>query len=199
MKRHVLVLGLALLAFVATAPSAQANHSPETKAGVLHAAERDPDTCARAIRSASSITHGIAALAVHELIGRSCANGGPGCEEIWGYNGSDWAQLGWCSQDLVVYPTVLPGRLIICHGTSYTVVRSGPGFNYRAVGRVKVNTDVGTDRVTLTVAASKGVDGVAWYRINWHGHAAWVASFRVTSKDNGCASWVAYWSYMHHR
>ncbi len=199
MNRHVVAGWLAMVMFVAVAPAAQANRSPESKAGVIHAAQRDPRTCARAVTPAASIAHGIAELAVHQLVGRTCANGGPGCVEIWGYTGSDWGVLGWCSRDVVTYPTRLPGRIAICHGTSYTLVRSGPGFNYLAVARVTTNTVVGADRARLTVAARKGVDGVAWYRINWHGHAAWVVSYRVTSKENGCANWAAYWAYMHHR
>ena len=199
MKRQVLSIGLAVLMFLVGAPAAEASHSPETKAGVIQAAQRDGDTCARAVNSATSISHGIAHLSVHEILGGNCANGGPGCEEVWGYSGSDWARLGWCSQIYVVYPTTLPGKLVICHGAAYTLIRSGPGFNYPAIARVKVDTTVFTDRAKLSTPALNGVDGVAWYRIRWHGHCAWVASFRVTSVDNGCANWTAYWASMHHR
>ncbi len=194
-----MAVGLVAVLFVTVAPTAQAQTTPETKAGVIAAAQRDPDTCASVSNSSTSVSHGIAALAVHDLVGRSCANGGPGCEEIWAYTGYDWADLGWCSQDLVVYPVTLPGRLTICHGAAYTLIRSGPGFNYPAIARVYRNVAVPTDRAKLITPARNGVDGVAWYRIRWNGHCAWVASFRVTSLDNGCTNWASYWHYMHHR
>ena len=75
-----IAFGLVAVLFVTVVPTAQAQTTPETKAGVIAGAQRDPDTCARAINSATSISHGVAALAVHELVRRSCADGGPGLD-----------------------------------------------------------------------------------------------------------------------
>jgi hypothetical protein len=199
MKRIFILIASMIALVLGFTPEAQAGHVPETTAGVIHAAQRDGHTCARAVNSSLSISHGVAALAVHDLVGNSCGNGGPGCEEIWAYTGTDWGLLGWCSQDLVVYPTTLPGQLVVCHGVSSTFMRSGPGFNYRVVGRVNADTTIGTDSVKLVTIARGGRDGVAWYRVRWHGRTVWVASLRVTSRDNGCRNWAEYWSHMHHR
>jgi hypothetical protein len=198
MRRSILSVGLSLMVLLTTVPAAQANVEPETKAGVLAAILRDPFVCARTTNSASSIDRGIAALDIEDRFGHSCAHGGASCEEFWAYTGSHWGRLGWCSQNPAVYPTRLPGRVVICSGPAYSLVRSGPGFHFPAVARVNADTSVAADRVLLATAARNWLDGVAWYRISWHGHAAWVASFRLASPEDGCANWARYWAHRHH-
>ena len=192
------MLGLLAALSLVGIPMAQACVSPETKGGVLRTVMRSGEVCARTINSRASISRGVAALAIHEATGSSCSSGGPSCEEVWAYTGRDWGRLGRCTQYMAVYPTTLPGRLVICPGLAYTLVRSGPGFNYQPVDRVAWRTYVGSDQVKLVTPAQGATDGLAWYRINWHGHAAWVASYRVTTIDNGCDNWELYWKTNRH-
>ena len=205
--KKLLAIGAITLTLVGGVMSpAFAAHTPETRAGVISAVLRDPaNECADTENSKTSISHGVAEISIHSLEGNSCSNGGPGCNAVWAYTGTDWGILGSCTQESSIYPTTLPGKLIICKGASHTVIRSGPGSTYSVVGSVTKNVSVSTDQLQLQTkgyASRDGLsdkDGLGWYRIVWHGKRAWVASYRVASPSEGCGFWAQYWSYMHHR
>lgn len=199
MKRLLVLFGVVIALVLGVTQPAYACKTPATRVGLLQAIHRTPHVCVTSTSATASIVRGVSAVGVHDLVGKSCNNGGPGCEEVWAYTGSDWGRLGLCSQDLVIYPTVLPGHLVICKGNEYTLIRSGPGYSYRTIGRVTANTVVVVDRLRLQLVGRDGVDGLGWYRIVWHGHFAWVASYRVASQDNGCSNWRSYWTTRHHR
>jgi len=168
--------------------AAAAARTPETRAGVLSAVKRNPsNTCVTVGNSDASITRGVARIGLY-----TCESG---CWSVWAYAGSNWGLLGECSQDIMIYPTTLPGNLLICKGRAGTVVRAAPNSSARVLGTVLANTRYRTDRLILQVAGKSGTDGLGWYRIMWKGHAAYVASYRVSNMSDGCSGWKTYWSF----
>ena len=207
MKRIVKAIGVLLAAaslVLATGPAfavhsasvhtssasrvAAASGTPQTRAGVLSAVKRTPsNTCVSVGNSDGSIQRGVARIGLY-----TCQSG---CWSVWAYTGSNWGLLGQCSQDILIYPTTLPGNLLICKGRAGTVVRSAPNSAARVLGTVLANTRYRTDRLVLQIPGKSGTDGLGWYRILWHGRTAYVASYRVSNTTDGCSGWTQYWSF----
>jgi len=189
-------------AFLATAPASAAQR-PESKAGVVSAIRSNPDeicgspsnTEVTFYNSVGSVARGIADVAVNGTDG-SC---GRGCFEVWGYTGSTWSLLGACSNDAAIYPTTLASKILICKGNSNSILRSGPGASNKIVATIRANTRLAADRFRMQAPGRSGYfDGFGWYRVNWHGTYAWVASSRVTTASWGCAGWSKYWAHWKH-
>jgi hypothetical protein len=162
--------------------------TPETRAGVLSAVNRNPSNTRVTVgNSDTSIARGVARIGLY-----TCQSG---CWSVWAYTGSTWGLLGQCSQDILIYPTTLPGNLLICKGRAGTVIRSAPNSSAHVLGTVLANTRYRTDRLVLQVAGKSGSDGLGWYRILWKGRPAYVASYRVSNMTDGCSGWKTYWSF----
>lgn len=184
----VLLLATMTVMGLVVMPAGASARQPETAAGV-HAAAK----YSQVISSATSARHGVADLAINEPAG------GSGYRQVWGYTGSVWRPLSQGTQDLINYPTSLPGTIRICHGAQYTIVRTGPGYGYSVLTRVTRDTNVRSDRLLLTLPGKTwGIDGLGWYRIRIGGRIGWVVSYRVVD-SGGCSSWKAYWKYSKHR
>ena len=96
------------------------------------------------------------------------------------------------------YTLKIPGKISICKGNEYTVIRSGPSLAAKVVGKVTANTSAYATQVILTQQSSDSWtlsvprrDGLAWYQITWRGKKAWVGSSRTMSPEFGCKYWTA--------
>ena len=174
--------------------------------GPAAAMVRQPETLAAAVLAAPKYAHGASSEAaarrgIAYLEINAFSWGGPGYVQVWGYTGSAWKPLAPGTQDISNYPTNLPGGIWVCHGDQYTIIRTGPGFNYPARARITHDVVVRSDAFYLASAAtssSHGKDGIGWYRIRWGRGNAWVVSYRVTD-SGGCGLWHEYWGYHTHR
>jgi hypothetical protein len=192
------LLAVALAAVLAVALPAQAGaapHQAKTAAGVKAAALKVSWVKSVFVATTpAAATRGIAYLSLSGFSG-----GGPGCGAVWGYTGAFWHPLSVCSQESEPYPANLPGKILICHGTGTTVVRSGPAFSKKVLVTLKKDTKVGSTAFLLTLPATSTLDGVGWYRVTVGATTGWVASFRTASTSEGCAAWASYWKYSKHR
>ena len=138
----------------------------------------------------STVKRGLADLGVS-----STTSGGGGCRQLWAYTGAVWKALSVCTQDTWTYPSLLPGKLMICRGNSYTIVRTGPSPTAKVLTKVMRNLTVATDQFKLVTGRAGSKDGLGYYRIKIGGRTAWVASYRVTTTDDaGCSFWKVYWT-----
>lgn len=189
MRRLSAVVAVAgiVLASVSAAPADASAPQPRTRAAAVKAAKASGWKVAAAVGNAASAARGVAYLDV--------SLGGPGgCGQVWAYGHGRWGALGVCSQEVAIYPHVLPGTLRVCAGTTGTVLRSGPGFGYAVRAKLSKDRTLTTDQVVLALPATSKLDGVAWYRVRYAGRTSWVVSFRVAAPDAGCGYWKDYWS-----
>jgi hypothetical protein len=184
-RRIMLIAGLMTTMTLGLAgPGDATTTQPKTLAGAVAAAHKVYRSVS-AESTAAQARHGIVDLGV---------GSGSGCREIWGYTGAVWHDLGQCNQDFFPYPTALPGKLTICKGNQYTLVRTGPGPQYPVRAKLTRNTTVSVTDFKLTLPATSKLDGVGYYRIILGGRVAWVASYRVTKLSEGCSGWNVYWT-----
>ena len=115
----------------------------------------------------------------------------PRCEswQVWGYTGHKWQPLFAGLQNIDYHPLKIPGRVDVCKGHEYSIVRSGPSLSASVVGKVTSTLHTYSTQVVAQNPASDHADGLGWYKITWHGENAWVGSTRVIDPSMGCSSW----------
>jgi hypothetical protein len=150
--------------------------------------------CIEIASSASVVARGIAQVSFSDMYQNNCTSG---AWQVWAYTGSQWKPLSVYMQNTIYYTVKLPGKINICKGKEYTVIRSGPSLAAKVVGRVTANTSAYATKVVLTeqsfVSSSSSAsehDGLAWYQITWKGKQAWVGSSRTMSPEFGCKYWT---------
>lgn len=123
---------------------------------------------------------------------------GGGYVMIMAYTGSKWGVL-WEGNGNTRDVERVPGRIAICMDRGgWTNVRSGPGLDYRRVGKVSTPTIKRAFEVRLESPVG-GHEGVAWYRISYDGRPAWVQNLRTLAAWRGsagekCDEWRQYWT-----
>ena len=184
-----ILLGVVLLSTSLQVAQAQ-QHQPKTLAGALQAARASDKNCPPRLETkTNSTSRGIA------LLGFDCHYGGS-YVQAWAYTGSQWKPLSVGMQESLLYPVTLPTSMYVCRGNEYTNIRSGPSSSSNILGRVTRNTLVVATKVKLETAATSNADGLAWYRITFRNHPAWVSSRRIAAvRDQfgtiGCSRWTS--------
>ena len=192
-----------LLVTGAVSSSAQGSgaHQPETKAGLMAAAKlyapesfTSTKNCIEIGSKSSVVSHGIALVAFSDMYRNNCTSG---AWQVWAYTGSQWKPLSVYMQNEIYYTVNIPGKISICKGQEYTLIRSGPSLSAGIVGKVTSNTSAYATKVILTEQSfvphpwsSSEHDGLAWYQITWHGKTAWVGSSRTMTPKWGCSHWT---------
>jgi len=191
-----------VLTTLTTSAQASAVFQPETRAGLMIAAKKyapyaysNTKNCIEIATSASVIARGIAQVSFSDMYQNKCTTG---AWQVWAYTGSQWKPLSVYMQNDIYYTLKLPGKIDICKGNEYTVIRSGPSLAAKVVGRVTANTSAYATKVVLTeqsfVSQSSSAsehDGLAWYQITSHGKNAWVGSSRTMAPEFGCKHWTS--------
>lgn len=115
-----------------------------------------------------------------------------GYELIMAYTGSRWARL-WAGQMATRNARELPGRIAICMNKGgWTNIRSGPGLDYRRVGKISRPASKTAFEMRLTTAAGKQ-EGIGWYRISYRGRPAWVQNLRTFQVSGSAAGACHEW------
>lgn len=116
-----------------------------------------------------------------------------GYEMTMAYTGSRWGLL-WEGNGTPRNLQRLPGRIAICMDKGgWTNLRKGPGLNSRRVGKVSNPTITRAFEVRLTDVAGRRREGVAWYRISYHGRPAWVQNLRTVQVFSSAAESCRIW------
>lgn len=176
--RTLLAGSLAVCGVVATAVPAPAAQSLTPSAAVA-AAKRAGDcpdcrysAYPSSARAAASARRGLVDVVVTDP-------SGGGAHMFMGYTGSVWKPITAGNGDLRG-PSELPAKITICmNAGGWTVVRSGPGTGYRALGKVTRPTITRAFQLRLTKAMTDSTEGIGWYRITYQGRRAWVQNRRM--------------------
>lgn len=159
---------------------------------------------ARAVAQCSDCIYDLASTRPEESASRGLVTVGVGDPQgggyvmIMAYTGSRWAVL-WEGNGNTRDMQSLPARIAICMDNGgWTNVRTGPGLQYRRVGKMSTPTIKKAFEARLTKPLGSS-EGEAWFRISLNGRKAWVQNLRTLAAYRGsaaqnCRDWRKYWS-----